>query len=174
VHRQHAFGWLTWPWVSARELSLGCCVVLGRRQNRLESEERVSSVRITAIVLGVVLLLGWILYIPVGRHWFRRRGGLMYATVFQWHILPFIIGVGLVVSGNLLVLLVLPVAWVLSIFFPKFFMFIFPLVSGWVHGGLLYSHFYGGSGLWYYISCVGGLACMFLVCTVITAIVTGR
>lgn len=126
---------------------------------------------IIAKVLGVVLLLLWLVFIPVGRHWFRRMRGLMYATVFQWHILPFIVGVGLIISGNLLVILVLPVVWVLSIFFPKFFMFVFPLITGWVNGGLVYSYFYSGSKLWYYVSSGIGVLCMFLVCTIITAIV---
>ena len=97
---------------------------------------------ITAKALGFILLLAWLVYIPVGRYWFSRRGGLVYATVFQWHILPFIVGIGLIISGSLWVILVLPVAWILSIFFPNFFMFVFPLVTGWVHGGLIYSRFF--------------------------------
>jgi hypothetical protein len=124
-------------------------------------------------VLGVILLLAWLIYIPIGRYWFRRRGGLMYATLFQWHILPFIIGVGLIASGNLLVILVFPFAWILSIFFPNFFMLVFPLVSGWINGGLVYSCFYPDSNLWYYVSCAVGTLTTFLVCTIVTAIVAG-
>lgn len=128
---------------------------------------------IIAKVLGIFLLLLWLVFIPLGRHWFRRMRGLMYATVFQWHILPLIIGIGLIASGNLLVILVLPVAWILSIFFPKFFMFVFPLVTGWVNGGLVYSCYYSESKLWYYVSSGIGVLFMFLVCTVVTAIVCG-
>ena len=127
---------------------------------------------IIAKVLGIILLLAWLVYIPVGRYWFHRRRSLMYATVFQWHILPFIVGIGLIISGSLWVILVLPVAWILSMFFPNFFMFVFPLVTGWVYGGLMYSRFFSGSKLWYYLSsCIGAL-CMFLICTIVTAIVT--
>ena len=97
----------------------------------------------------------------------------MYATVFQWHILPFIVGTGLIISGSLWVILALPVAWILSIFFPIFFMFVFPLITGWVHGGLVYSRFYSGSKLWYYVSCGVGTLAMFLVCIIVTAIVAG-
>ena len=97
----------------------------------------------------------------------------MYATIFQWHILPFIIGVGLLASGNLLVILVLPVAWILSIFFPNFFMFVFPLVTAWVNGGLVYSCFYQDPNLLYYVYSAAGTMVTFLVCTVITAIVAG-
>ena len=123
-------------------------------------------------VVGSLLLLAWLIFLPVGRYYFRRPRGLMYATVFQWHILPFIVGVGLIASGNLLVILVLPVAWILSIFFPNFFMFVFPLVTGWVNGGLVYSCFYPNSKLWYYVSCGVGVLVMFLLCTIVTAIVT--
>jgi len=72
------------------------------------------------------------------------------------------------------VILVLPVAWILSIFFPNFFVFIFPLVTGWVHGGLIYSCFYSDYGLWYYVSSGLGVVFMFLLCTVVAAIVCGH
>lgn len=127
---------------------------------------------IIAKVVGVILLPFWLVFIPVGRYWFRRMRGLMYATVFQWHILPFIVGVGLIASGKILVILVLPVAWILSIFFPTFFMFVFPSVTGWVNGGLVYSRFYSDSKLLYYVSSGIGVLCMFLLCTIVTAIVT--
>lgn len=127
---------------------------------------------IIAKVIGIILILLWLVFIPVGRYWFRRMRGLMYATVFQWHILPFVVGVGLIASGKLLVILVLPVAWILSIFFPKFFMFVFPLVTGWINGGLVYSCFYSDSTFWYYVSSGIGVLCMFLLCTIVTAIVT--
>lgn len=128
---------------------------------------------IIAKVLGVILLIAWLIHIPVGRYWFRRRGDLMYATVFQWHILPFIIGTGLIISGSLWVILAMPVAWILSIFFPNFFMFVFPLITGWVYGGLVYTFFNSGSKLWYYVSCGVGTLATFLVCTIVTAIVAG-
>ena len=83
-------------------------------------------------VLGSLLLIAWLVFIPIGRYYFVRLRGLMYATVFQWHILPFIVGMGLVISGNLWVLLTIPVVWILSIFFPNFFMFVFPLIVGQV------------------------------------------
>lgn len=128
---------------------------------------------IIAKVLGVILLIAWLIHIPVGRYWFRRRGGLMYATVFQWHILPFIIGIGLIISGSLWVILAMPVAWILSIFFPNFFMFVFPLIIGWIYGGLVHPFFNSGSKLCYYVSCGVGTLAMFLVCTIVTAIVAG-
>ena len=123
--------------------------------------------------LGVLLLLAWLALIPLGRYWFQRKGGLMYATVFQWHILPFIVGTGLFISGSLWVILTLPVVWVLSIFFHNFFMFIFPLIIGWVYGGLVYTYFYSRSKLWYYVSSGIGVLCMFIICTIVAAIVAG-
>jgi len=88
---------------------------------------------IIAKVLGILLLLLWLVFIPLGRYWFRRMRGLMYATVFQWHILPFIVGVGLITSGKLLVIIVLPIAWILSIFFPNSLLLFFP----WSLAGLM-------------------------------------
>jgi hypothetical protein len=78
---------------------------------------------------------------------------------------------GLIISGRLWVILVLPAAWILSMFFPNFFMFIFPLITGWVNGGLVYEYFSSASGFWYYASCALGTLFMFLLCTVVIAIV---
>jgi hypothetical protein len=97
----------------------------------------------------------------------------MYTIIFRWHILPFIVGVGLILSESLWLILVLPVAWILSIapFFPFFIaMYLLFIVSGWVYGGLVYSRFFSGSRIWYYVSSGVGVLCMFLVYIVIIAI----
>ena len=86
----------------------------------------------------------------------------IHTTIFQWHILPFIVGVGLILSGSLWLILVLPVAWILSIlpgisFIVKYLLFI---VSGWVYGGLIFSYFDSTSQLWYWASRVLGVVFM--------------
>ena len=123
--------------------------------------------------LGGLLLLAWLVFIPIGRYYFVRLRGLMYATVFQWHILPFIVGMGLVISGNLWVILTLPVAWILSIFFPNFFVFIFPLPVGWVYGNVLFSYLFPNSTVWYYAGGIIGIISMFILCTIVVAYVCG-
>lgn len=122
-------------------------------------------------VLGGLLLLAWLFFIPIGRSYFIRLRGLMHATVFQWHILPFIVGMGLVISGSLWVILTLPVAWILSIFFPNFFLYIFPLVCGWGHGNTLFSYFYPNSKVWYYAGGVIGVIFYEVFCAVVVAYV---
>jgi len=97
----------------------------------------------------------------------------MYATVFQWHILPFIVGMGLVISGSLWVILALPVAWILSIFFPNFFIFIFPLPVGGVYGNAFFSYLYPNSTVWYYAGGIIGIISMFILCTIVVAYVCG-
>jgi hypothetical protein len=97
----------------------------------------------------------------------------MYIITFRWHILPFIVGVGLILSGNLWLVLLLPIAWILSIapFFPFFIvMWLLVIVSGWIYGGLLFSYFDSTSKLWYWASCAIGVLFMFLACTIIMAI----
>jgi len=118
-------------------------------------------------------LLAWLVFIPIGRYYFGRLRGLMYATVFQWHILPFIVGVGLILSGSLWLVLILPAAWILSFapFFPYFIvMYLLVIVSGWVYGGLIFSYFSSTSKLWYYASRAMGVLFMFISCTIIMAI----
>ena len=124
-------------------------------------------------VLGSFLLLAWLVFMPIGRHYFIRLRGLMYATVFQWHILPFIVGMGLVISGNLWVILALPIGWILSRFFPNFFMFVFPLGVGWVYGNVFFSYLYPNSKVWYYAGGIIGIISMFILCTIVVAYVCG-
>ena len=124
-------------------------------------------------VLGSLLLVVWLVFIPMGRYYFVRLRGLMYATVFQWHILPFIVGMGLVISGSLWVILALPTVWILSIFFPNFFMFVFPLVIGWCYGNTLSLYLYPNSKVWHYAGGGIGVISMFIFCSVIVAYVCG-
>jgi hypothetical protein len=81
-----------------------------------------TAIAIIAKVLGVILLCFGLLYTFILRRvcWQWQRGSLMYVTVFQWCVLPLITGIGLIISGKLLILLMLPVIWVLSIFFQAF------------------------------------------------------
>jgi len=105
---------------------------------------------------------------------FQNR--IMYAMniiIFRWHILPFIVGVGLILSGSLWPLLVLPIAWILSImpFFPFSTVgLLIAIVSGWIYGGLIFSYFSSTSNLWYYISRIMGVSFMFLVWLIIFVI----
>ncbi|MBA7660787.1 hypothetical protein ES703_68793 [subsurface metagenome] len=196
---------------------------------------------IIAKALGIILLLVWLVFIPVGRVCFRQMRGLlfweptdnlneklklwleqaghfqkipvsimhkaiiracfslsagrdyirqmgaprcdqldnflgrvmysMYIITFRWYILPFIVAVGLILSGSLWVILVLPIAWILSVppFF-SFFMYLLVIVSGWVYGGLIFSYFSSTSKLWYYTSRAMGVVFMFIACTIIMAI----
>lgn len=169
---------------------------------------------IVANVLGVILLLLWLVFIPAGRICFRQMRDLLFGEptdnlneklelwleqagefqkiavsiihkkiirtfaslstgrdylyqevgtercesdndhnrimnamniiIFRWCILPFIVGVGLILSGNLWLILVLPIAWILSfaVFFPFATVeFLLVIVSGWVYGGLILSYF---------------------------------
>ncbi len=124
-------------------------------------------------VLGSLLLIAWLVFIPIGRYYFVRLRGLMHATVFQWHVLPFIVGMGLVISGNLWVLLTMPVVWILSRVFPNFFMFVFPLPVGWVYGNVIFSYLHPNSKVWYYAGGVIGIISMFILCTIVVAYVCG-
>lgn len=96
----------------------------------------------------------------------------MHATVFQYNILPFLVGVSLLVYGSLWLLLMLPVCWVLAVPFSSFFLFILPLVVGWELGCTIFTNLYPGSAAWYWGGGALGAAAMFIVCSVVVAIVT--
>ncbi|MBW8039265.1 MAG: hypothetical protein FVQ85_04630 [Planctomycetes bacterium] len=145
--------------------------------------------KITVSIMHKTIIRKWDA-LSAGRDYIRQMGAprcdkldnfhnqivyAMYTIIFRWHILPFIIGVGLILSGSLWLILVLAVAWILSV--PPFFFiveFLLVIVSGWVYGGLVYNRFYSGSGLWYYVSSGVGVLCMFLFCYVILAVTGTR
>ena len=127
---------------------------------------------IAAIIIGVILLLAWLIWIPVTRRVMRIQGRITHAPVFQYNILPFIVGTGLIFSGNLLVLVMLPIAWVLSIFFPAFFLFMFPLVAGWRLGVNIFTAISPGSRGWYWGGGAIGVVFMYCFCTIVVGIVT--
>jgi hypothetical protein len=123
-------------------------------------------------IIGGFLLVVWMWFIFVGRRYVCKRGLVMYSTVFQFNILPFIAGAGLVLSGNLVIIPVIPVVWVLSIFFPQFFLYIFPLVAGGVLGSMVVSQLDLSSSLWGFGGPVLGAAVMFVFCTFIVEVIT--
>ena len=123
-------------------------------------------------VLGGIVLLVWLLHIPLGRNYIRRRGSVMYATVFQYHILLLLLGIGLLIWGNLWYLLIASLAWVLSTFFPRFFLFVFPDTVGLAYGYMLFSDMFPESQWWPLGGGLIGIVSMFAVCTIVVAIVT--
>jgi uncharacterized membrane protein len=128
---------------------------------------------IVANIIGGLLVLFWLVHIPIGRRTARAHGGLMYATVFQFNVLPLIVAIGLFLSGNLLHLIVGAVTWILAIRFSTFFMFVYPLVTGWVYGGIILSRYHTDSAVWYYSGAALGALTMFVVCSIVVAIILG-
>jgi len=127
---------------------------------------------VTARILGGIVLVIWVFSILIVRRMCRVQGHWMWATVFQYAILPFFVGAPMLISGNLYGLVLGIVAWPLSTFFPTFFMFIFPLAAGWGLGEALSSYWEPLPTFWRYASGPIGLMTAFVVCTVVTAVVT--
>lgn len=125
----------------------------------------------TARIFALVILAIWVFLVFDMRRHCRSQGGLAWVIMFQHTILPFIVGISLLISGNFLVLMFGLIAWILSIFFTRFFMFIFPLVVGWNLGRDLSSYWEPLPTFWHYAAGPIGLVVMFIVCTIVTAIV---
>jgi len=123
-------------------------------------------------VLGGMILLLWLFLIPVGRNYIRSHGSVMYATVFQYHVLPLVVGIGLLISGNLWHLPIAIVAWLLSIRFSWFFLHIFPLAAGWAYGSIFVSGMFPDSTCWRLGGGLIGLVGMFTICSGIVAVIT--
>jgi len=125
--------------------------------------------KITVSIIHKAIIREWA-SLSAGRDDYLRS---MHIITFRWHVLPFIVGVGLILSGSLWLILILPAAWILSFvpFFPYFIvMYLLVIVSGWIYGGLIFSYFSFTSKLWYYASRAMGVLFMFIACTIIVAI----
>jgi len=109
-----------------------------------------------------------------GDNFLDRTMYSIYMVMFRWHILPFIVGVGLILSGNLWLILLLPIAWILSCvpFFPYVIvMYLLVIVTGWIYGGLAFSYFSSTSKLWYWACRAMGSLFMVIAYIIIMTII---
>ena len=94
-------------------------------------------------------------------------------TIFRWCNIPFIVGGGLILSGSLWWILLLPIAWIVT-FSPfcqvNIYAFLMAAVSGWLYGGLIFSYLPSTSKLWYGASHAMGVVFMFTALLVIEII----
>jgi len=124
-----------------------------------------------ALVLGVLAVVAWLfmlattrrmVYLCVlhGRPW-------SHTTIFQFAVLPFIIGWGLIITRNLLWIPAGAAAFVIGWVWPWFLLVIFPTAAGWVCGQ-------GALGLqlpWWAAGFIGFIA-VFFACSILFAIAT--
>jgi hypothetical protein len=94
-------------------------------------------------------------------------------TIFRWCNLPFFVGLGLILSGSLWWILVLPIAWIVT--FDPFcqvgiYTILMVTVGGWLHGNLIFSYFPSTSKLWYGTSHAMGVLFLFMALLLIEII----
>lgn len=88
-----------------------------------------------ARIIGGLFILMWLVFIPVNRYYVRAKGvhadlKRLKGSVFQFNILPFLMGVALISTGNLWYIGIGVVCFILSFFFPEFFCAGFPFIAG--------------------------------------------
>lgn len=127
---------------------------------------------LVARLLGAVLLVAWPVGIMAARRVMLARGSVVYSTVFQFGILPFLTGGSMLATGRVLFLAMAAVAWLLAWAFPKFFLYALPLVWGWVLGQYLAPATWSKSGLRVVVAGVAGAVVVFLLCSVVVAAIT--
>lgn len=97
----------------------------------------------------------------------------MRLTIFRWRVVPFIVGIGLILSGSLWWILLLPIAWMVT-FYPFCQVgpcaFLLAIVSGWIYGGLIFSHLSSTSKLWYCASHAIGIVFVVMVLVILELI----
>jgi len=86
-------------------------------------------------------------------------------------VLPFIVGITMILTGTFLPLFLMPILGILAIRFSGFLLFIFPLVCGWRIGTLIITWFYDSNG-WYYGGGLIGMFAMFCICSIMVAVIT--
>lgn len=86
-------------------------------------------------------------------------------TLFRWCDLPFFVGLGLILSGSLWWILVLPIAWMLT--FNPFcqvgiYSILMVTVGGWLYGSIIFSYFHSTSKIWFVACHAIGIMFMFV------------
>jgi len=129
---------------------------------------------IVARMLGGLLLIYWAINLVVGRMHFVRTGAIGHATLFLHCVLPLLMGIGMLMWGNIWVLPVGGAIAVLAFFFQWFFLHIFPLAVGWAFGQMLFEDWglSAGSKFWPYLGGLAGAVTAFIACTIIVGYIT--
>lgn len=126
-------------------------------------------------IIGSLFLLFGIINLYHGYRLIRIRGNVMLATVSRLNFLPLIVGIGLLESGNLWFLLAIPIVWILSssILFPAHCFYLFPSISGLIIGFSLFKDIFPDSRWWYWGGGLIGAIAMFIIASIVVAIITG-
>jgi hypothetical protein len=113
---------------------------------------------------------------PGGRKAFVQQGGLMKSTIFQLQLLPVILAVGLLTTGNLWLIPCAIAAFLASRAAPAattdFFTLIFPIICGAYFGDTLAVRLFSPSIFWHIVGIVIGMAIMFVIMSLVVALVS--
>ncbi len=82
-------------------------------------------------MVGILLLVLWIAYLFEGRKEMNRRERLSQAYIFQWNILPLIVALEILVTGNIITLAVGLFLFFVAWPFAKFCLATLPFATGW-------------------------------------------
>ena len=117
-------------------------------------------------IIGVVILLKWFFsLLPGQRRYVRMAGSIMKATVVQLNVLPFLTGLGLLVTGQVWII---PCAFFASRKTPDFFLYHMPVVCGGYYGYYLATHVGVSTWPWRIGGVVGGVVVIFILMNLIT------
>jgi len=86
--------------------------------------------------------------------------------------LPFLVGLGLIISTNLWHIPIGILAWFLAVKFQRFFLHMFPLAVGWAYGNIVLTNLYPDSKFIYYCGGIIGSTVIFIICSFVVAYVT--
>ena len=125
--------------------------------------------------LGGLILLVWLIgLLPGQRKASQRTGGLMKATIFQGNILPFLVGLGLLLTAHWWIIIVGIVCFLISRSSPAetadFFVLILPMICGGYYGNYIMVTLLGPTFLTHLVGAVLGIIGMFGTMSVIVAL----
>ena len=123
------------------------------------------------LVVGIILIVAGIGYIPVSRSTARHFGSITFATVFQFNLLPIMCGIGLIVFKSWLILLAFPVLWFTAAYNGSFYVHFLPLIYGGSVGVKIAGDMVENSKAWKLGGVALGALAMFILCTVVVGLV---
>ncbi|MBS3741598.1 MAG: hypothetical protein KGY75_06180 [Candidatus Cloacimonetes bacterium] len=100
----------------------------------------------------------------------------MKATVFQLNILPFLLGLGLTITGQFFLIPIAILALIISLYHPTstvaFFTHIFSMIAGGYYGNYVLTNLLSASVLWHLVGVLAGFVIMFILKSIIVGFVS--
>ena len=130
---------------------------------------------IARLLGGLIILFQLLISIPINRKLILMQKNIMKMTIFQTNMLPFILGIGLLITAKLWLIIAALIIFIISKLFSHstvdFFTLIFPPICGGFFGHYLLLRIVEPTFFWHILGIVVGIIIMFIFMSLIISMI---